>query len=275
MLSTRSFLLYIATSNHKVENHYYNLFLLSSLLQSSTMASPFSPFLLALTVSIFISLVFPTSALTCTSQKLSPNHSFANCTDLPALGATLHYTYNDTTRAISVAYSAKPPANGWVAWGVNPSGGRMVGTQALIAFKKQDKVEVLLFNLTSYNSLTPVTNLSVETSAISGEESNGVITIFATVILPKKTDVNITQVWQVGPVVSGRPMKHDSTPDNLKAVTSLSVETTAIGGANSTTGGGNSTASAPSAAGGGVSLVVPGLGYCFGFVMILFSLISM
>ncbi|CAK8560087.1 unnamed protein product [Lathyrus sativus] len=238
-------------------------------------SSLFSPFVLALTVSIFVSLVFPTSALTCATQKLSPNHTFANCTDLAALGATLHHTYNETTRAFSVAYSATPPANGWVSWGINPTGGRMVGTQALIAYTNQGKVEVQLFNLTSYGSITPVKNLSVETSAISGEEANGVITIFATVILPEKTDSNITQVWQVGPVVNGRPMKHGSSPDNLNAFASLSVGTTAIGGANSTTGGGNSTAPAPSAAGGATSLAVPGLGYCFGFVMILLSLITM
>ncbi|KAL5062966.1 hypothetical protein RYX36_024703 [Vicia faba] len=243
----------------------------------SSSSLSFSPFVLALTVSIFVSVVSPTQALTCASQKLSPNHTFANCTDLPALAATLHYTYNDTTRAISVAYSATPPANGWVAWGINPTGGGMVGTQALIALKNQGKVEVLLFNLTSYDSIVPVKNLSVGTSAVSGEEANGVITIFATVIIPEIN--NFTQVWQVGPVVNGRPMKHSFAPDNLKAVARLSVGTTAIGGGNSTTGGGNSTAPAPSAAGdksGGVSLVAPGFGYYFGFALImLLSLITM
>ncbi|XP_058743477.1 auxin-induced in root cultures protein 12-like [Vicia villosa] len=242
---------------------------------SSSSSLLFSPFVLALTVSIFISL-FPTnSALTCATQKLSPNHTFANCTDLPTLGATLHYTYNDTTRAISVAYSATPPENGWVAWGINPTGGKMVGTQALVAFKNQDKVQVQLSNISSYGPITATNNLSVATSAVSGEEANGVITIFATVILPEKTDVNITQVWQVGPVVSGRPAKHGSTQDNLNAFAKLSVETTAIGGANSTTGGGNSTAPAPSAAGeksGGVSLVASGLGFV---LMMLLSLITM
>lgn len=152
----------------------------------------------------------------------------------------------------------------------------MVGTQALIAYKLNGNVGVHTYNLTSYGAIDAVKSLSVETSELAAEESNGVITIFAVVKLPEKAD-NISQVWQVGPVVSGKPAKHDFKPDNLNAYVALSVVgSTEVGGGNSTTpGSGNSTASPPvGQKSGGVSLLMGGRFY-FGFVLLLLSFITM
>lgn len=137
----------------------------------------------------------------------------------------------------------------------------MVGAQALIAYKTNSKLGVHTYNLTSYGGINEVKSLSVETWGLAAEESNGVITIFASVKLPEKSD-NVSQVWQVGPVVKEKPMKHEINPETLSAVMPLPVvESTTAGGANST---GNEKS-------GGVGLV---MGFYFGFVLLFLSLIT-
>lgn len=139
----------------------------------------------------------------------------------------------------------------------------MIGAQALIAYKTNSKLGVHTYNLTSYGGITEVKSLSVETWGLSAEESNDVITIFASVKLPEKSD-NVTQVWQVGPVVGGMPMKHEVNQETLSAVAALPVVgSTTAGGANSTSGGNEKN--------GGVGLV---MGYYFGFVLLFLSLIT-
>ena len=144
----------------------------------------------------------------------------------------------------------------------------MLGAQALIAYKTNGKLGVHTYNLTSYGGITEVKSLSVETWGLSAEESNDVITIFASVKLPEKSD-NITQIWQVGPVVGGQPMKHPVNPETLAAFTALPV----VG--STTAGGANSTGGAPGPQGdeksGGVGLV---MGYYFGFVLFFLSFIT-
>ncbi|MED6179442.1 hypothetical protein PIB30_001206 [Stylosanthes scabra] len=211
------------------------------------------PFSLLISIAIFITLLSSTAhsaTLSCKSQKLPQSSpTYANCTDLPALGAVLHFTYNATNSSLSVAFAASPPSNGWVAWGVNTAGGGMIGAQALIAYKHSDgKFAVDLYNLTSYGSIDPVKKLSVETWDVSAVESNGAVTIFAAVKIPAKAE-NISQVWQVGPVVGGKPGKHAIAKENLEAKSALPGASTAAatpaapapasGSSGNTTGGGS------------------------------------
>lgn len=242
-------------------------------------SQPFSLFILGISISLFISQAH---SLTCKSQKLPANRTYANCTDLPTLSATLHFTYNATNRSLSVAFAATPTtANGWVAWGVNPTGGGMVGTQALIAYKHDDgKLAVDTYNLTSYEKIDPVKKLSVDTWDIAAEESDGATTIFAVVKVPEKAD-NVSQVWQVGPVVGGRPGKHEFKPDNLGSKTAL-PGTTAVGSGNSTSSGGGSGSGSGNTTSGseksGAALVMGerfGLGFYLGLALVLVSFMSM
>ncbi|XP_045789571.1 auxin-induced in root cultures protein 12 [Trifolium pratense] len=228
-----------------------------------------SSLLIFISIFIFITLISPTHSLNCTSQKLPSNRTYKNCTDLPHLGATIHFTYNTTNRSLTVAYTAVPIHNGYVSWGINPTGGGMIGTQALIAYKMNGKIGVELYNLTSYGGITAVKSLSIETWDLSAEESNGVITIFGAVRFPEKAD-NVSQVWQVGPVKDGKPAMHALAAENKEAQGRLEyVTATVVGGGNST----NSTEKS-----GGVSLVMGGqrfggLGFYFGFVLVLLSLV--
>ncbi|XP_015938917.1 auxin-induced in root cultures protein 12 [Arachis duranensis] len=233
---------------------------------------------LLVSIAIFITLFSSTvHSLTCKSQKLSGSQTYANCTDLSALGATLHFTYNATNSSISVAFSAAPPSNGWVAWGVNTAGGGMIGAQALIAYKHSDgKLAVDLYNLTSYGGIDPVKKLSVDTWDVSAEESSGAVTIYAGVKIPAKAD-NVSQVWQVGPVVSGKPGKHDMGKENLAAKSALPgtaasavAPAPASGSGGNTTGGGSNKSGAASLMGERFSL-----GFYLTVILVMAGFLSM
>ncbi|KAK7350573.1 hypothetical protein VNO77_09346 [Canavalia gladiata] len=230
----------------------------------------FSPFILGTTLSFifFFSLLTPShSALDCASQKLPPNRTYTNCTNLPSLGATLHFTYNTTNNSLAVAFAAAPPkSDGWVAWGINPAaGGGMIGAQALIAHKQNGTVAVNLYNLTAYKGIDKVKALSFETWDISAEDANGVITIFAVVKVPEKAE-NLSQVWQVGPVTGGRPSIHETKTENLQAKGALQVVGTTSGeSGNSNTNGGDHKS-------GGISVMGErfGFGFYFGGLVLVF-----
>ncbi|KAI5019953.1 hypothetical protein ZWY2020_044841 [Hordeum vulgare] len=73
----------------------------------------------------------------CAVENLSQNRVYAACSDLPTLGASVHWTYDPETSSLFVAFFAAPLSSyGWVAWGLNPTGDGMAGTQALIAAPK-------------------------------------------------------------------------------------------------------------------------------------------
>ncbi|KAK7286749.1 hypothetical protein RJT34_21969 [Clitoria ternatea] len=270
-------------SHSQTQNHYslsHNHF--------STMASnshAILPTTLSLFFFFFLSLLTPSySALTCASQKLPPHRTYDNCTDLPVLGATLHFTFNAANHSLAVAFSAEPPkSDGWVAWGINPSGGGMIGTQALIAFKSNSNVGVHLYNLTAYKGIDQVKSLSFDTWDVAAEEANGVITIFATVKVPEKAD-NLSQVWQVGPVTGGKPSIHELKPENIGAKAALSaVPMVKSGGGNNSAGGnvsgsgGNSNSSMSGEKSGGALVKGErfGMGFYLGLVLVLMSLVAM
>lgn len=55
----------------------------------------------------------------CAAERFSSNRVYAACSDLPHLGASVHWTYDAAASAsLSVAFVAAPPSpGGWVAWG--------------------------------------------------------------------------------------------------------------------------------------------------------------
>ncbi|KAI9071730.1 hypothetical protein K1719_039086 [Acacia pycnantha] len=197
-------------------------------------SSSYSSLIFAISA-IFFALSFSSvQSLTCTSQKLPDKKVFSNCTDLSSLSATLHYSYNATNNSLSIAYVATPAnPGGWVSWALNPTGEGMVGAQAIIAFKSNSTVVAKTYNLSSYKSIEE-SKLSFEVWDLSAVESDGAITILASVKVPGKPD-KLNQVWQVGPsVTNGMPDKHTFTPANLNAKSTLSVSTSTSAGENTT-----------------------------------------
>lgn len=185
----------------------------------------------------------------CTSQKFTNNRLYANCSDLPVLSSYLHWSYNASNSSLSIAFVAHPPnSDSWVGWGINPAGTGMAGSQALVAVKQSEGAfTVKTYNLISTKSIMPA-NLSFDVWDKSAEYSNGTVTIFASVKVPKNAE-KVNHIWQVGPGVNktnGFLLVHDFKPDNLASKATLSfVANASTTGANSTnttanTTGGNS-----------------------------------
>lgn len=180
-------------------------------------------------------LISPALSQSCKSPTFSQhNITFANCTDLPTLKASLHWHYDPAAKpnpTLSVAFTA-PPAkpDGWVAWGLNPTATGMVGTQAFVAFKQANGSAVVkTYNISSYGPISE-SKLSYDVLSKSTEASKGTITIFATLALPAGSS-DLNQVWQVGSaVVNGVPAKHEFAPENLSSKTTLQLVSSAENG---------------------------------------------
>ncbi|KAK9757222.1 hypothetical protein RND81_01G149300 [Saponaria officinalis] len=182
-------------------------------------------------ISLFSSLTF--SQTTCNSLTFSNKTTYNNCIDLFALNATLHWTYNPTNPTLSIAFTARPPTpDGWVAWALNPTGSGMVGAQSVIAYKSNSNgpISVSTYDVKSYHDIT-MGPISYNVTGLSAEVSNGKITVFATWGLRHGVS-EVNHVWQVGPVVGGKPGKHEFKEDNLGAKMKLQLRNGSGSGPN-------------------------------------------
>ncbi|GAB2281860.1 hypothetical protein Dimus_016422 [Dionaea muscipula] len=167
-------------------------------------------------------------SLICSTQSKILNekkyYSFDTCIDLPYHNAHLHWTYNELNSSLSMAFIAPPPSpNGWIAWGINPTGSGMVGAQALIAFKQLDgSMAAKTYDIQSYQRLHEGA-LSINVSDVGAEYSDSKMMIFATWELPEKPE-SVNQVWQVGSsVFNGKPERHDLKQQNLASMGRLNL----------------------------------------------------
>ncbi|XP_009412722.2 cytochrome b561 and DOMON domain-containing protein At4g12980 [Musa acuminata AAA Group] len=154
----------------------------------------------------------------CSSVAFSSNRVYAACSDLPRLSSSLHWSYDNASATLSLAFVA-PPAKpeGWVAWAINPTGDGMIGSQALIAFHQPDgEMGVQTYNITG---LGPIAKgpIDFKTWDLAAEYSGGVTRLYGKMKLAAGTTV-VNQVWQVGSAVAnGVPQKHDFLQDNLQS----------------------------------------------------------
>ncbi|ERN11820.1 cytochrome b561 and DOMON domain-containing protein At3g25290 [Amborella trichopoda] len=200
-------------------------------------SSSFGPICL-LVLGLVLNLAVPSSSQTCISQTFSKNRLFHRCNDLPALGAYLHWTYDPAKASLNLAFMAPPAkSGGWVAWAINPTTSGMIGAQSLIAFRQSNgSMTVKTYNISSYGSGIEPSDIGIKMSDPEAEYSGGVMTIFATVVLPgNKTTIN--QVWQVGSSVTGlSPEKHAFGQANLNskgAIDLLKGQTQVVSSGNS------------------------------------------
>ncbi|PIA32222.1 hypothetical protein AQUCO_04500074v1 [Aquilegia coerulea] len=179
---------------------------------------------------LLIILLQPKTSLsvTCSSQSLPGNKLYEHCTDLTNLNSFLHWSYNSSSSSLRIAFVA-PPAkpDGWIAWAVNPVEPKMVGSQALIAYKQADGLmTVKTFNVSSYSgrSIAP-SKIAFDVPEMEADYTDGVMRIYATIVLPKNTRPVLNQVWQVGSSVStnGIPGVHAFKDDNLKSMGTLDL----------------------------------------------------
>ncbi|KAJ3681210.1 hypothetical protein LUZ60_015699 [Juncus effusus] len=176
----------------------------------------------------------PTLAKTdsCSTFKFSNSQTFTECTTLPYLKSSLHWTYKPTTGSLSLAFIAPPASpDGWIAWAINPDSAKMIGAQTLAAFKQSNgSMTVKTYNITSYKSIQE-SKILYETSDLSAESgSDGNMILFATMKIGEGVK-SVNQVYQVGSsVTNGVPDKHAFKPDNLETGAKLDLTSTVAEG---------------------------------------------
>ncbi|KAK1412677.1 hypothetical protein QVD17_34118 [Tagetes erecta] len=191
-----------------------------------------SPFFIILTL---VSLLIHHSHTqpTCASQKFTNRILYDRCIDLPELGSYLHWSLDTVKNTVSIVFIAPPASpNGWISWAINPSGDGMVGSQALIGYKGFNGLMVVdTYNVSSYEDIIRG-RLDFDVTDIKGENSDGVMRIFAKVDLPENGQTVVNQVWQVGGSVTegGVPERHEFQPGNLGSKGSLDLLSGEISG---------------------------------------------
>ncbi|XBI37650.1 hypothetical protein VPH35_122898 [Triticum aestivum] len=171
----------------------------------------------------------------CAAERFSKNRVYAACTDLPTLGASVHWTYDPAASSLSVAFVAAPPSSGgWVAWGLNPSGDGMSGTQALVASPTGSGgaygVQTFDIQGTSLGSPGPIAYKTSDLAAEVG--ADGRVQMFGKLALQNGTG-EVNQVWQVGPASGGSIGIHAMAAANMGAKGKLNLvtgATTAVSG---------------------------------------------
>ncbi|XP_020571637.1 cytochrome b561 and DOMON domain-containing protein At5g48750-like [Phalaenopsis equestris] len=178
------------------------------------------PTILFLLLSFLPSLFAATDS--CSSYTFSTDESFDSCIDLPYLNAALHWTYAPKPGTLRAAFRASHASDGWVAWGINPIASKMIGTQALVAFRHSNGS--LIAYPTSIDSYAPDMSpgeLALPVYNLQADYVDEEMIIYVTLGVWNSSDVN--HVWQVGSnVVKDRPQKHKIFGENLKSVGTIS-----------------------------------------------------
>ncbi|KAL6867290.1 hypothetical protein ACP4OV_015314 [Aristida adscensionis] len=163
------------------------------------------------------------AAQDCASATFQPGRSFQRCTALPALGASLSWTYHPASGTVDLAFRAPQSAAGWVAWGINTAGRGMVGS-SVFAASHDAAGGVAPVLMTVLESFSPsLTNGSLKFDvpvAPAADYSGGAYTVYATVALPGNATQQNT-VWQAGPVSGGRIAPHPTAEANMQSTMTL------------------------------------------------------
>lgn len=179
-------------------------------------------------------LASPSSAQTCASQTFPDNMQYLNCTDLPALSSYLHWTYHQSNGTVEMAFRhAGTTSSRWSAWGINPSGPNMLGTQALVAYVNSSGVAQAF--TTSIDSVFPTlqpTDLSFQVPNLSATFENDEMTIFGVLRIPENM-LSTSQVWQEGSVSNDQLQSHTISGANLQSRGSINFLTGQSAGASS------------------------------------------
>ncbi|KAB2637602.1 auxin-induced in root cultures protein 12-like [Pyrus ussuriensis x Pyrus communis] len=202
---------------------------------------------LAVIFSILLSLFSQSSyaqTTACENYKFNNNKVFTSCTILPHLSSFLHWSFEQSTGKLQMAYRhTGVSASSWVAWAINPdlskASAAMPGAQALVAWPQSSGTpRVYTSPILSYSTNLAEGNLTYEVTDLTAEYlNNDEMIIFATWTLPTNS-TTILQVWQVGPVSNGAPGIHETVAANLNAkgtLNLLSGQTASTGGSSSTT----------------------------------------
>ncbi|XP_022969123.1 cytochrome b561 and DOMON domain-containing protein At5g35735-like [Cucurbita maxima] len=178
-------------------------------------------------VLIVLSLCLSVSAQSCRSYNGFANTQvFAACVDHPVLNSFLHWTYIESNNTLRIAFRRpSTTTNQWVAWGINPQGLAMFGTQALVAHQNSTGgTHAYTSSLNPPGPTLQQSDLRYGVSELSAIYVNSEMTLFATITLPAGM-TTINQVWQEGPMAGGAPIAHALTNDNRASRNTLDLLT--------------------------------------------------
>ncbi|KAE8720284.1 Cytochrome b561 and DOMON domain-containing protein [Hibiscus syriacus] len=182
---------------------------------------------------LLLSFLASSSAQICLTQRFPDNRQYDNCNDLPALTCFLHWTYDQAAGTLNVAFRHTGTTDSrWTAWGLNPSGPRMQGTQALVAFVNSTGVAQAF--TTSIDSMVPSMQpspLSFQVPTISARFDNNEMTIFAVMRISDSWS-STSQVWQEGPVNNGQLGIHSLSGANVRSAGTVNFLTGQSGGSS-------------------------------------------
>ncbi|KAI4993040.1 hypothetical protein ZWY2020_007353 [Hordeum vulgare] len=157
----------------------------------------------------------------CENATFPAGRSFARCNTLPVLDASLHWTYHAANGTAELAFRARSSATGWVAWGINPGGAGMVGSNVFLASQGGGGGGAVSVLTTVLRSSAPALDNTTLQFGVpvppTAEYAAGAYTIYVTVALPGNSTQQNT-VWQAGPVSGGAIMPHPVSGPNLQSV---------------------------------------------------------
>ncbi|KAF7840540.1 cytochrome b561 and DOMON domain-containing protein [Senna tora] len=166
--------------------------------------------------SVLATLFFTSSAQTCLSQTFTNNQKYSTCRDLSHLNSYLHWTYNESTARLDIAYrhGGVTSADKWVAWALNPTGSlgsAMVGAQSLVAVPQSNgSYTAYTSPITSYGTQLQEGDLSFAVSGLSVTYENSEVTLFASLTLTG-VSTSVIHTWQDGAMSGSTPQSHDTT----------------------------------------------------------------
>jgi hypothetical protein len=165
----------------------------------------------------------PTILKSCDKYTFPNNLSYATCNDLPVLESSLHWNYYPKTSKVDIAFKKNNAKDSsWIAWAINPTSKGMIGSQALIGYRRSDgSFKAYASSITSYATMLQEGNLTFPVYDVSGMHVNGNMIIFASLELPTNTSL-VNQVWQEGLVSDdGRLEAHAMTGPNIQSFGTL------------------------------------------------------
>ncbi|CAL9002144.1 unnamed protein product [Prunus brigantina] len=173
-----------------------------------------------------LSLMFNSVFVTMSQQACTPHASnrrtFDACQTLRVLNSTIHWSYYPSKGTVDVAFSQAVVSDSrWVAWAINPTSTGMVGSQAIVAFRRTDgTMNIYSSPIKSYATRLEQGNLSFPLFDVSAIYENNQIIIFATIGLPNNVSV-VNHVWQQGPLSGNIPQMHSVSGPNVQSFGTL------------------------------------------------------
>ncbi|OMP06657.1 hypothetical protein CCACVL1_01484 [Corchorus capsularis] len=167
------------------------------------------------------------SAEPCGNHRFDEGKTFASCNDLPSLNFSLHWNYHSSSHTVEIAIRQggveRESSSTWIAWAINPYSKAMVGSQALVAFQRDDgTMAAYTCPITSYATQLEPGNLTFPVNGVSLVVKGNEMIIFATLTLPDNQTTTVNHLWQEGPLLVGNvPGMHKLSGPNVGSMGTL------------------------------------------------------